>query len=121
MNSPAPDQNASPGPHRGDATQHPSGGAPGTALLTQGESSAIPLAEQERDTRLDRLSLQLDVLIKVRSFRVEDLLALRTGAVVETVHEHSQDVPLACGGAVLVWGEVEVIEQKLGVRITRLA
>lgn len=65
--------------------------------------------------------MRLDVLMKVRSFRVQDLLAMQKGTVVETVHGHSQDVPLACGSALLVWGEFEVVEQKLGVRITRLA
>jgi hypothetical protein len=40
--------------------------------------------------------------------------------VVETSHEHSQDVPVRSGGVLLVWGEFEVIEQKLAVRITRL-
>jgi len=57
----------------------------------------------------------------VRSFRVEDLLALEQGSLVETVHEHSQDVPVRCGGALLVWAEFEVVEQKLAVRVTRLA
>ncbi|MGC2638651.1 MAG: FliM/FliN family flagellar motor C-terminal domain-containing protein [Acidobacteriaceae bacterium] len=67
------------------------------------------------------MPMRLDVLMKVRSFRVQDLLAMQKGTVVETVHGHSQDVPLACGGALLVWGEFEVVEQKLGVRITHLA
>lgn len=93
----------------------------GPALLTRGDAGAEEPAEHRRDTRLDRLLMQLDALVKVRSFRVEDLLALRSGAVVETVHEHSQDVPMECRGTPLVWGEFEVVEQKLGVRITRLA
>jgi flagellar motor switch/type III secretory pathway protein FliN len=98
---------------------------PGITLLTRGagieEAAEESPADDQRDTRLDHLPMQLDVLVKVRSLRVADLLALRKGSVVETVHEHSQDVPMRCGGALLVWGEFEVIEQKLGVRITRLA
>ena len=74
----------------------------------------------QRDKRLGRLPMQLDVMLKVKTFRVEDLLAMEKGTVIETSHEHSQDVPVRSGGALLVWGEFEVIEQKLAVRITRL-
>ena len=89
-------------------------------LLTRGEGLDAAQAEPERDTRLDRLPMQLDVMVKVRAFRVQDLLALEKGTVVETVHEHSQDVPVHCGGAVLLWAEFEMVGQKLAVRITRL-
>lgn len=79
-------------------------------------------AEAEaRDTRLDRLPMELHVMVKVERMRVEDLLALERGTVLSTVHEHSQDVPVRCGGALLLWGEFEVVEQKLAVRVTRLA
>jgi flagellar motor switch protein FliM len=93
--------------------------APG--LLTRGEGSDEAPAVPERDTRLDRLPMQLDVMVKVRAFRVQDLLALEKGTVVETVHEHTQDVPLMCGGALLLWAEFEMAGQKLAARITRLA
>ena len=99
-----------------------------TALATSAAGTAalqtIPDAtssDPQRDTRLDRLPMQLDVMVKVRSFRVEDLLSLEQGSLVETVHEHSQDVPVRCGGALLVWAEFEVVEQRLAVRVTRLA
>lgn len=65
--------------------------------------------------------MQLDVMVKIHSFRVQDLLSLEKGTVVETVHEHTQDVPVRCGGAPLVWAEFEVLDQQLAVRITRLA
>lgn len=93
-----------------------------SALLLRGDAPDQPEADPaEHDTRLDRLPMQLNVLVPVRRFRVEDLLALEKGAVLETIHEHSQDVPVECGGTVLVWGEFEVAEQRLAVRITRLA
>jgi flagellar motor switch protein FliN len=89
--------------------------------LARSDSPEESPAETERDTRLDRLPMQLDVLVKARAFRVQDLLALEKGAVVETLHEHSQDVPVQCGGALLMWAEFEMVDQKLAVRITRLA
>lgn len=65
--------------------------------------------------------MQVDVMVKVRSFRVQDLLAMQKGSVVETVHEHTQDVPVRCSGALLLWSEFEVLDQRLAVRVTRLA
>jgi flagellar motor switch protein FliN len=91
------------------------------ALLTHGDGLEPAQAEPERDTRLDRLAMQLDVMVKVRAFCVRDLLALEKGTVVKTVHEHSQDVPVISGGALLMWAEFEMVGQKLAVRITRLA
>jgi flagellar motor switch protein FliN/FliY len=64
--------------------------------------------------------MQVDILLKVHSFRVQDLLSMEKGTVVETVHEHTQDVPVRCGGALLMWSEFEVLDQTLAVRITRL-
>jgi flagellar motor switch/type III secretory pathway protein FliN len=90
-------------------------------LLTGGDEGVAAPVAPERDTRLDRLPMQLDVMVKVRAFRVQDLLALEKGTVIETVHEPSQDVPVRCGGALLMWAEFEMADRKLAVRITRLA
>jgi flagellar motor switch/type III secretory pathway protein FliN len=75
---------------------------------------------EELDTRLDRLPMRLDAMVKVHSFRVQDLLSMEKGTIVETVHEHTQDIPVRSGGALLVWAEFEVLDQRLAVRITRL-
>lgn len=91
-------------------------------LATRDGELEEPLPDGEkRDARLDRLPMQLDVLVKVHSFRVQDLLSMEKGTVIETVHEHTQDVPVGCGGALLMWSEFELLDQQLAVRITRLA
>ena len=95
--------------------------ASATALLLREADAEPGAAAPYRDTRLDRLPMQLDVMVRARSLRVGDLLALVRGALVETTHEHSQDLPVRCGGALLMWSEFEVVEQRLAVRITRLA
>lgn len=69
---------------------------------------------------LSRLPLQLDVTVPVPSFRVQDLLALEKGAVLESRWPHNDDVPVWCGGSQLVWSEFEVVDQKLAVRVTRV-
>lgn len=92
------------------------------AALVRAEGAKEPAtAEPPRDTRLDRLPLQLDVMLPVRFLRVRELLALGPGSVVETAHAHAQDVPVWCGEKLLAWGEFEVAEQRLAVRVTRLA
>jgi flagellar motor switch/type III secretory pathway protein FliN len=99
----------------------PAGVGNAAALVRAEGVEEPPPEEPEGDTRLGRLPMQLDVMVKVHSFRVQDLLSMEKGTVVETVHDHSQDVPVRCGGAPLVWAEFEVLDQQLAVRITRLA
>lgn len=95
-------------------------GVPETALVSaavDGVSAASPACEE----RVGRMAMRLDVMVKVRSFCVRDLLALERGAIVETEHDHTHDVPVRCGGAPLAWAEFEVVNEGLAVRLTRLA
>jgi flagellar motor switch/type III secretory pathway protein FliN len=68
-----------------------------------------------------RLPVELDVAVPVREFRVRHLLALAPGQLVETRWGHGNDLPLAAGEVQLAWSEFEVVETRLGVRITHLA
>jgi flagellar motor switch protein FliM len=70
---------------------------------------------------VSRLPVELDVSIPVRSFRVRNLLALQPGQVIETQWGQNQDLPLAAGDVQLAWSEFEVVDTKMGVRVTRLA
>jgi flagellar motor switch protein FliN/FliY len=103
---------------------HALAGEPAKALVRAEEPGEAERGEAEPagwEPRLHRLPMELHVMMKVDEMRVQDLLALALGTVLTTVHEHAQDVPLLCGGALLMWGEFEVVEQKLAVRVTRLA
>jgi flagellar motor switch/type III secretory pathway protein FliN len=93
----------------------------GGALVMAETPDEAALESDDRQGRLDQLGMQLDVMVRVQSMRVRDLLALEKGSVVETIHEHTQDLPVRCGGALMVWAEFEAVEQRLAVRITRLA
>lgn len=96
--------------------------APETALAPTGPGFAgASGGGPEMDGPLGRLGMRLDVMVKVPSFCVRDLLALERGTVVETAHEHTQDVPVQSGGALLAWAEFEVVNDNLAVRLTRLA
>lgn len=97
----------------------------GSALLLSAHDDARDSAHPEprpfSDTSLlSGLPMQLDVTIPVPSFRVQDLLALEKGSVLESRWPQTDDVPVWCGGSQLVWSEFEVVEQKLAVRVTRL-
>lgn len=67
-----------------------------------------------------RLPLQLDLRVPLPSFRVQNLLSLEKGQVIESVWAHTEDLPLWSGDVHLVWTEFEVVDQKLAVRVTRL-
>ncbi len=69
---------------------------------------------------VQRLPVELDVMVPVREFRVRNLLALDPGQVIESRWNHGEDVPLSAGDVSLAWAEFEVIDNQLAVRITRL-
>lgn len=99
----------------------------GSALLVQsaapGDADAATrpdLTLISEESPLAGLPMQLDVTIPIPRFRVQDLLALEKGAILESRWPHAEDVPVWCGGVQLVWTEFEVVDQKLAVRVTRL-
>ena len=70
---------------------------------------------------LAALTLRLKAGVSVPHFKVKHLLTLSVGAVLETAWENEADVPLKCGEVQLGWAEFEVVDQRLAVRITKLA
>ncbi len=117
--------------------QHPAGaqsGTTGARPITPAAADAagvalVPsprtLGEEESEPGFGplvaRLPVELDVAVPVREFRVRNLLALEPGTVIESRWNHGNDLPLAAGNVKLAWTEFEVIETRLGVRVTRLA
>ena len=70
---------------------------------------------------INRIPIEIDVVIPIRHFQIRNVLALAVGQVIATRWMEGEDVPLAAHGTQLAWTEIEVIDQKLAVRITRLA
>lgn len=70
---------------------------------------------------LSRLPVMMEVAISLSRFRVRDLLGLSEGQVFETTSSDTEDVPLKIGDVQLGWTEFEVLDQKISVRLTRLA
>jgi flagellar motor switch protein FliN/FliY len=86
-------------------------------------SAGGPLAHVEQHRKwplLSQLPLKLDVSVPMPGFKVRDLLALRSGGVVSSVWKVSEDVPVKIGDVEFGWGEFEVVEQRMALRLTRL-
>jgi flagellar motor switch/type III secretory pathway protein FliN len=100
--------------------------APGNAAAgSQALVPASPSPEAEAIApyfgRATRLPVEVDVAIPLKDFRVRNLLALESGAVVESQWVHGDDVPLGSRDVQLAWSEFEVVDTRLAVRLTRLA
>ena len=107
-----------------------SGGFPAQSVL--GGASANSVAALESGSLAERpflnllpviarLPVGLQVLIPVRAFRVRHLLAMRPGEIIESSWANGEDLPLSSGEVQLAWSEFEVVDNRLAVRVTRLA
>ncbi len=70
---------------------------------------------------LSRLPMPLVVAVEVPSFKVHHLLTLAVGQVIATASPVSEDLPIQIAEVHLGWGEFEVIEHRMAIRLTRLA
>jgi len=66
------------------------------------------------------LPCQLSVSLPVPGCRVADVLALEAQSIVNTGWRVGVDVPLRVNGELIAWGEFEVVENRLVVRLTEL-
>lgn len=70
---------------------------------------------------LSALMLTVESAVALREFKVLDLLRLEVGQVIESTCADTDDVPVKVGQVQVGWSEFEVVEQRLAVRLTRLA
>lgn len=90
-----------------------SGGAfAGTAAAME-DHSAWPMAS--------RLPVLLSVSIPLNRLRVRDLLNLTPGQTIRSSWPLTEDVPLRVGQVQLAWGEFEVVDRRMALRLARLA
>ena len=71
--------------------------------------------------RMAGLPCDVAISLPVPGLRVRDLLGLAPGFVMRTTAPISADVPLWVNGQVIAWCEFEVVNERLGVRVTELA
>jgi flagellar motor switch/type III secretory pathway protein FliN len=70
--------------------------------------------------KLAQLRITMRVGVALDRFSVQDLLTLKVGQVFESVSPETEDVPLMAGQVQLGWSEFEVVDQRMGLRLTRL-
>ena len=85
-------------------------------VLTPGNGGA-PAGPEELDPILD---VPLDITVRLGSARrrVRDILALNSGAVLELDRQAGEAVDILVNGRMLAQGEVVIIDDNFGVRIT---
>lgn len=63
----------------------------------------------------------LTVLIALPGFTVHDLLTMEKGRVIESNVSTGEMIPIRIGPVRIAWGEFEVVEHTLALRVTKLA
>ena len=115
---------------RGDAVAGNATSAGSTDMVPREAADRAAIVASEADAGFEAdpipafvlpLPVAVAVAVPVRNFRVRNLLAMRSGTILETQWGHGDDLPLASGETTLAWTEFEVIDTQLAVRVTRLA
>ena len=70
---------------------------------------------------LARVPETLTALIPLRQFTVRALLLLDTGQTIESDRPLAEDIPMKIGSVQIAWGEFEVVEHRMALRVTRVA
>ena len=72
------------------------------------------------ETVLD-LPCTLHIELPVPQFTIRELLTLLTHSVVDTQQTDGSRVPVRVNGCLIGWGEFDVVNERLAVRLTDLA
>ena len=70
---------------------------------------------------LARVPETLTALIPLRRFTVRSLLLLDKGQMIESDRSLTEDIPMKIGAVQIAWGEFEVVEHVMALRVTRMA
>lgn len=91
------------------------------AVATEQRPWMVRIEEHPGWPVLSQLTVPLSAEVALKGFKIRDLVALKQGQVIESGWRETEDVPVKVGGVQVGWSEFEVVEQKLQVRMTRLA
>jgi len=82
---------------------------------------ALPMEDHSAWPMISRLPVMLAVNIPLVGLTVRNLLELKCGETIGSTWATTEDVPLKVGEVQVCWGEFEVLEQRMALRLTRLA
>lgn len=92
-----------------------------TEITSISTPKASELPAVERWNQIIWLPCNLEVELSVPRITVGDILRLQPDSVVETRWQQNADVPIRANGQLIAWAEFEGVDEKLAVRVTRLA
>ncbi len=94
-----------------------------TSIVSSQKGTSRNLMELEEHILwpvLRNVPISLEVAVPIIRFCVRDLLALEDEKVIQSAWQSTTDIPLCIGKVHLSWGEFEVSEGKLALRLTLL-
>jgi flagellar motor switch/type III secretory pathway protein FliN len=100
------------------------GGAAAAAAKTAAAVSKADEKATQEDARwrpVMGLPCELVVDLPLPNFKIADFLKLRVGMVVNAQWRLGHDLPLRLHGTLLGWTKIEVVGNRLAVRLTELA
>jgi flagellar motor switch protein FliN len=97
----------------------PSGGVPGAQGIPQ-QNAALPQVPASAMALLHGVEMEVTVELARTTMSVKDLLALAPGRVVEMDRPASALVDVLVNGTLVARGEVVVLDDEFGVRITEI-
>jgi flagellar motor switch/type III secretory pathway protein FliN len=66
------------------------------------------------------LPCRLSVEVPIPQFTVRKLLDLTPGVILDTYSEEGSHVPVLVNGQMIAWGEFDVVDEILAIRLTEL-
>jgi flagellar motor switch/type III secretory pathway protein FliN len=66
------------------------------------------------------LPCRLSVEVQIPQFTVRKLLDLAAGVILDTYHEEGSHIPVVVNGQMIAWGEFDVVDEILAIRLTEL-
>jgi len=73
---------------------------------------------EEQLGRIADVPVEIDVEMDRKILTMRELLALREGSLIGTSRSAGENIDIYIGGALVGFGEIVVIENMIGVRIT---
>lgn len=99
--------------------------APAPSIRAQpkeGAQAAIQVApEDARWQPVLGLNCELAVELPVPDFKISDFLKLQPGLVIDCAWRVGNDLPLRLNGTLIGWTKIEVVSDRLAVRLTEVA
>ena len=80
----------------------------------------LRIEEHREWETLSEMKMTMRAEVLLHRFRVKDVLSLAVGQIFETLSPDTEDVPIRVGNVQLGWGEFEVVDQRMALRVTRL-